>query len=111
MSSAIFSAMFLIIFVVIIMSPPYKPRLLLVTCESSLLKPRITSPSVTRFSSVVSQTDRHSLKSGLSRCQKAESPRARHRHLARPLAPPGQLCTATSPALVVFQDKFLATTG
>ena len=110
-SCAIFSAMFLMILVVIIMSPPYNPLLLLVTCDSSRLIPRITSPSVTLFSSVVSQTERHSLRSGLSLCQKAVSPLARHLQRAKPFAPPGQLWTATSPALVVFHDRFLAITG
>jgi hypothetical protein len=116
------------IFVVVIMSPPYRV-LLLVTWDKSFAMLIMESPSSTRDSRLVSHTERHSLKSGECGSQtggreaagmdpepdagadKSPGDWVTHRHLARPVAPPGHGWTFTSPARVQFQYKFLANVG
>jgi hypothetical protein len=89
----------------------------------------IESPSSTRDSRLVSHTERHSLRSGECGNQMGgrevdaddsapdeEAGRGlcdgvTHRHLARPVAPPGHGWTFTSPGRVQFQYKFLAKVG
>lgn len=72
------------------------------------------SPSMTRDSKLVSQTDLHSLRSGVGGYHLGSSKSSAcltHLQRARPVAPPGQGCTVLSLMRVQFQYKFRICVG